>query len=83
MPASHRNYTDVLFSGGCVPKVSLENWPPIKFKLTGAEVTLPPKGYLIKKDAGYCLGIVNMGWGPSAMFIIGDTVLYDTMHEYV
>jgi hypothetical protein len=74
-----------LFGGKCA-ETDASQWPTISIVLDGATLSLPPAAYLLPAaqgvtlgtalaDATMCLGIINTGRGPSAMFILGDTVL--------
>lgn len=70
-----------LFGGKCA-ETDASQWPTISIVLDGATLSLPPAAYLLPAaqgtalaDATVCLGIINTGRGPSAMFILGDTVL--------
>lgn len=75
-------HAEDLFSGKCVPVPDFSIYPLISFVLNGTKLSLPPQQYLLLEEnsqtsvnSSYCLGIINMGRGPSSMFIIGDTIL--------
>lgn len=66
-----------LFSSKCAKVTDPTKWPRLNFQLNGTELSIPPESYLLPGSSSgeYCLGITNMGTGPSSMFIIGDTVM--------
>lgn len=75
-------HADELFAGKCISTPKFSIYPVISLVLNGTSLSLPPQQYIlleenseVGRNSSYCLGVINMGRGPSSMFIIGDTIL--------